>query len=100
MGSAEIAMTRDEMETEMDVVMDRENGDAMDAENGDAMDAKTTAEMTNEKDAEILEIETRAPHMHGEVPPHHLNSPRVCVERKKSPWSYPQGQGDVRAPTV
>ena len=32
----------------MDVVMD--------AENGDVMDAKTTDEMTNDKDAEILEI--------------------------------------------
>ena len=61
MGSAEIAMTRDEMETEMDVVMDRENGDAMDAENGDAMDAKTTNEMTNEKDADIFETEKRVP---------------------------------------
>ena len=39
MGSAEIARTTDEMEAEMDVVMD--------AENGDVMDAKTTDEITN-----------------------------------------------------
>ena len=51
MSSAEIAKTTDEMEAEMD------------AGNGDVMDAKTTAEMTNEKDAEILETETRVPTM-------------------------------------
>ena len=61
MGSAEITMTSDEIEAEMDVVMDRENGDAMDSENGDAMDAKTTNEMANEKDADIFETETRVP---------------------------------------
>ena len=48
MDSAEIAKTTEEMEAEIDVVTD--------AEYGDVMDAKTTAEMTNEKDAEILEI--------------------------------------------
>ena len=37
----------DEMKAEMDVEID--------AENGDVMDAKTTEEITNEKDAEILE---------------------------------------------
>jgi len=53
MGSAEIAMTTDEMEVEMDVEMD--------AENGDVADAKKTDEMTNYKDAEILVTETRVP---------------------------------------
>ena len=71
MGSAEIERTTDEIEAEMDVVMD--------AENGGVLDAKTTNEMTNEKDAEILETETRVPHMSGEVPPHNLESPRVRV---------------------
>ena len=47
MGSAEIARTTDEMEAEIEVVTD--------AENGDGMVAKTTNEMTNEKDAEILQ---------------------------------------------
>ena len=42
MGSAEIAKTTDEIEAEMDVVMD--------AENGDVMDAKTTEKMTNAND--------------------------------------------------
>ena len=42
MGSAEIAKTPDEMEAEMDVEMD--------AENGDVMDAKTTDEMINAND--------------------------------------------------
>ena len=73
MGSAEIAMTTDEME----------------AEDGDVMDAKTTDEMTNEKDAEVLETERRVPPMNGEVPPHHLDSPRVHVTRTKSAGSYP-----------
>ena len=81
MGRAEIAKTTDEMEAEMDVVMD--------AENGDVIDATKTAEMTNEKDAEILETETRVPHMSGEVPPHHLDSPRVRVTRTKNAESYP-----------
>ena len=80
MGSAVIARTADEMEAETDVVID--------AENCDVMDAKTTDEMTNEKDAEILETKTRAPPMTGEVPPHHLVSPRVCVTRTKSARSY------------
>ena len=55
MDSAEIATTTDEMEAEMDVEMD--------AENGDVMDAKTTDEMTNEKGADIFETETRVPLM-------------------------------------
>ena len=50
MDSAEIARTTDEMEVEMDVVMD--------AENGDGIDAKSTDEMTNEKDAYIFKTET------------------------------------------
>ena len=35
MGSAEIAKTTDEMEAEMDVEMDAENGDVMDAKTTD-----------------------------------------------------------------
>ena len=69
-----------EMEAEMDVEID--------AENGDVMDAKTTEEITNEKDAAILDIETRAPLMSGEVPSHHLDSPRIRVRRTKSAGSY------------
>ena len=64
------------MEAEMNVEID--------AENGDVMDTKTTDEMTNETDAEILETETRVPTMSGEVPPHHLDSPRVRVTRTRS----------------
>ena len=41
--SAEIATTIVEMDAEMD------------ADNGDVMDSKTTDEITNEKDAEILD---------------------------------------------
>ena len=81
MGSAEIAKTTDEMEAEMDAVID--------AENGNVMDAKTTAEITHEKYAEILEIETRVPPMSGEVHPPHLDSPRVRVTRMKNAESYP-----------
>ena len=80
-GKAEIARTTDEMEADMIVVMD--------AENGDMMDAKTTDDMTNVKDAEILETDTRVPSMSGDVPPHHLDSPRVRVRRTKSAGSYP-----------
>ena len=75
------------MEAEMDVVME--------AENGDVMDAKTTDEMTNVKDAEILETETRVPTMSEDVPPHHLDSPRVRVTRTKAQGVTPQGQGEV-----
>ena len=46
-GSAEIARMTDEMEAEMYVDMD--------ADNGDVMDAKTTDEMKSKKDAEILD---------------------------------------------
>ena len=53
MGSAEIAMTTDEMEAETDVKMD--------AEIGDVMDAKTTDETANGKDAQILDTETCVP---------------------------------------
>ena len=80
MGSAETARTTDEMEAVMDVDMD--------AENGDVMDANATDEITNEKDAEILETEKRVPLMTGEVHPHHLDSPRVRVTRTKSAGSY------------
>ena len=80
MCSAEIAKTTDEMEADMDAVMD--------AGNGDVMEAETTAEMTNEKDAEILETKTRVPPMSGDFPPHHLDSPRVRVTRTKSAGSY------------
>ena len=70
MGSAEIAKMTDKTEAERDAVTD--------AENGDVMDAKTTAEMTNERDAEILESETRLPTMSEEVPPHHLTRHKVA----------------------
>ena len=53
MGSAEIAKTTYEMEAEMDVEMD--------ADNGELTDAKTNDEMTDDKDAEILVTETRVP---------------------------------------
>ena len=75
MGSVEIAMITADMDVEMD------------AENGDVLDAKTTDEMTNGRVAEVLEIETRVPPMDGEVPPHHLDSPRVRVTRTKSAGS-------------
>ena len=61
----------------------------MDAENGGVMDATTTDEKTSGKDAEILDTETRVPHMTGEVPPHHPDSPRVRVTRTKSAGNYP-----------
>ena len=54
MGSAEIAITTDEMEAEMDVVMY----------------AETTDEMTNEKDAETRDRDARTP-VSGEVATHH-----------------------------
>ena len=82
MDSAEIAMTTDELEAEMDVEMD--------AENGDVMNAKTTDEMTNEKNAKMLKTETREPHMTGEVPPDHPDSPRVRVTRRKAQGVAPK----------
>ena len=54
----------------------RFNGQRLDLknlENGDVMDAKTTDEMTNEKDAEILEIE-----------PHVLPRPLLPASREKA----------------
>ena len=70
MGSAELARTTDQMEAEMYFVMD--------AENGDVTDTKTTDEMTNDKDAKILDTETRVPTMSGKVPPHHLTRHKVA----------------------
>ena len=79
MDSAEIATTTDEMEAELYV------------ENGAMMDAKTTYEITRCKDAEMLETETRVPLMAGEVPSHHLVSPRARVTLMKSAGSYHAG---------
>ena len=68
--------------------MDVEREVEMDAENGDVMDAKATDEMTNEKDAEIIETEKCVPLMTRAVPLHHLDSPRVRVMRTTSAESY------------
>ena len=92
MGSAVIAMTRNEMEADTDVDMD--------AENGDVMDTEVIDEITNKKDTETVEAEKCVPTITGEVLPHHLDSPRVHVTLMRNAGVTPQRPGEVRAPTT